>query len=150
MPFFIQHNENVLKFLETTTETQHFPVTAHFFLFLFTVLVSIILMNLLVGLAVSDIQGLSKSARLHQLIQQVPGVQYILSRRNFIHRFRDLMDILFQSMATLYNPGLLIFCSQSLCERVLTVFFTNPENCIIILSSFYFSCMFKWEYTKSF
>ena len=84
LSFFIQHNENVPKFLETTTETQHFPVTAHFFLFLFTVLVSIILMNLLVGLAVSDIQGLSKSARLHQLIQQVPGVQYILSRRKLI------------------------------------------------------------------
>jgi hypothetical protein len=52
-------------------EGQPFPLTAHFFLLLFTVLVSIILMNLLVGLAVSDIQGLSKSAKLDQLIQQV-------------------------------------------------------------------------------
>jgi hypothetical protein len=52
-------------------EGQPFPLTAHFFLLLFTVLVSIILMNLLVGLAVSDIQGLSKSAKLDQLIQHV-------------------------------------------------------------------------------
>ena len=57
--------------LVDNVETQVFPVTAHFFLFLFTILVSIILMNLLVGLAVSDIQGLNKSARLHQLLQQV-------------------------------------------------------------------------------
>ena len=57
-------------------EGQPFPLTAHFFLLLFTVLVSIILMNLLVGLAVSDIQGLSKSAKLDQLIQQVGKLVY--------------------------------------------------------------------------
>ncbi len=57
-------------------EGQPFPLTAHFFLLLFTVLVSIILMNLLVGLAVSDIQGLSKSAKLDQLIQQVCKLMY--------------------------------------------------------------------------
>jgi hypothetical protein len=57
-------------------EGQPFPLTAHFFLLLFTVLVSIILMNLLVGLAVSDIQGLSKSAKLDQLIQQVWKLVY--------------------------------------------------------------------------
>jgi hypothetical protein len=61
----------VLFLLVKNVEGQPFPLTAHFFLLLFTVLVSIILMNLLVGLAVSDIQGLSKSAKLDQLIQQV-------------------------------------------------------------------------------
>ena len=33
-----------------------FPITGHFMILLFVVLISIILMNLLVGLAVSDIQ----------------------------------------------------------------------------------------------
>jgi len=50
---------------------QQFPVTTHLFVLLFIFLVSIIVMNLLVGLAVSDIQGLQKSAKLHRLIQQV-------------------------------------------------------------------------------
>ena len=50
---------------------QVLPVTAHLLVLLFLFLVSIILMNLLVGLAVSDIQGLSKSAKLEQLLQQV-------------------------------------------------------------------------------
>ena len=62
---------HAVHFSDTHVEPQLFPGTAQFFLFLFTVLVSIILMNLLVGLAVSDIQGLAKSARLHQLLQQV-------------------------------------------------------------------------------
>ena len=53
------------------TEGQLLPVTAHILVFLFLFLVSVILMNLLVGLAVSDIQGLSKSAKLEQLLQQV-------------------------------------------------------------------------------
>jgi len=75
--YYSQSEHIINSTIETTTETQHFPVTAHFFLFLFTVLVSIILMNLLVGLAVSDIQGLSKSARLHQLIQQVNLINYM-------------------------------------------------------------------------
>jgi len=48
-----------------------FSVSSHIFFFGFIFLVSIILMNLLVGLAVSDIQGLSKSAKINQLVKQV-------------------------------------------------------------------------------
>ena len=56
---------------------QMFPVTAHLLIILFLFLVSIILMNLLVGLAVSDIQGLSKSAKINQLQQQVELINYM-------------------------------------------------------------------------
>lgn len=59
------------------SEKQAFPGTAHLLVLLFIFLVSIILMNLLVGLAVSDIQGLSKSAKLNQLVQQVELINYM-------------------------------------------------------------------------
>ena len=58
-------------------ENQAFPGTAHLLVLCFIFLVSIILMNLLVGLAVSDIQGLSKSAKLNQLVQQVELINYM-------------------------------------------------------------------------
>ena len=58
-------------------EAQMFPGTAHLLIVLFLFLVSIILMNLLVGLAVSDIQGLSKSAKINQLQQQVELIKYM-------------------------------------------------------------------------
>ena len=59
------------------SEHQTFPGTAHLLVLFFIFLVSIILMNLLVGLAVSDIQGLSKSAKLNQLVQQVELINYM-------------------------------------------------------------------------
>ena len=69
---FLQWNNNTNRTeIVTETEGQVLPGTAQILVFLFLFLVSIILMNLLVGLAVSDIQGLSKSAKLEQLLQQV-------------------------------------------------------------------------------
>lgn len=48
-----------------------YPVTSHGMFFAFVLLVTIILTNLLVGLAVSDIQGLQASAGLDRLTRQV-------------------------------------------------------------------------------
>merc|ERR1719215_224873 len=59
--------------------TALYPMTGHLMILIFTVLVSIILMNLLVGLAVSDIQGLQKSAGLDRLVRQTELISHIES-----------------------------------------------------------------------
>lgn len=48
----------------------NYPVTSHFVFFGFVLLITIILANLMVGLAVSDIQGLQLSAGLDRLSRQ--------------------------------------------------------------------------------
>jgi hypothetical protein len=55
------------------------PITTHSMFFTFVVLVTIILMNLLVGLAVSDIQGLQASAGLNRLSRQAELVSRLES-----------------------------------------------------------------------
>lgn len=48
-----------------------YPYTAHLSYLVFVILVTIVLSNLMVGLAVNDIQGLQKSASLDRLVRQV-------------------------------------------------------------------------------
>ena len=50
---------------------QHFPATAHFTLVLFILVFCLVIMNLLVGLAVSDIHFLLKSGKREQLLARV-------------------------------------------------------------------------------
>ena len=50
---------------------QHFPGTAHFILVVFILVFCLVIMNLLVGLAVSDIRQLTKTGKRDQLVAQV-------------------------------------------------------------------------------
>lgn len=56
----------------THTGTQlHFPIPAYIILILFMVLMPILLMNLLIGLAVGDIESVRRNAQLKRLAMQV-------------------------------------------------------------------------------
>lgn len=48
-----------------------FPGTAHVLLAIFILLFTVVIMNMLFGLAVADIQELYQVGRLHQLVKQV-------------------------------------------------------------------------------
>ncbi|EEB19032.1 transient receptor potential channel pyrexia, putative [Pediculus humanus corporis] len=57
----------------------YYPGTSHIFFLFFTLIVTVVLTNLLVGLSVSDIQGLQTSAGLDRLTRQVELVAYMES-----------------------------------------------------------------------
>ncbi|KAL3285556.1 hypothetical protein HHI36_000086 [Cryptolaemus montrouzieri] len=61
------------------TQPIKFPLTAQIMFLAFVVLVTIILTNLMVGLAVSDIQGLQQSAGLDRLVRQAELVAHLES-----------------------------------------------------------------------
>ena len=54
------HNNTISGVIEDGFKTQYFPFTAHVVLLTFIIFVSIIVMNLLFGLAVTDVQVKSK------------------------------------------------------------------------------------------
>ena len=55
----------------------HFPGISHITLLLFIVSVPIVMMTLLVGIAVSDVSKLAKTAKRDQLLSQVELIIYI-------------------------------------------------------------------------
>ena len=59
------------------TISQIFPFTPHILLALFVALVSIVIMNLLFGIAVSDVQEIHKKSKLLQSEQQVEVINYM-------------------------------------------------------------------------
>merc|ERR1712018_1071138 len=54
-----------------------FPFTPHLLLALFLALVSIVIMNLLFGIAVSDVQDIHKKSKLLQSVQQVDVIDHM-------------------------------------------------------------------------
>nr|CAI5852331.1 unnamed protein product [Callosobruchus analis] len=66
-------------FPDDVNEETMYPYTAHLMYFCFVLLVTIILTNLMVGLAVSDIQGLQQSAGLDRLVRQAQLVAHLES-----------------------------------------------------------------------
>lgn len=81
-----------------------FPVTSHGMFFAFVLLVTIILTNLLVGLAVNDIQGLQASAGLDRLTRQVELVA-------------RLESLFFSKLLRSAPPALIRMCQQSALLR---------------------------------
>ncbi|XP_018322447.1 transient receptor potential channel pyrexia [Agrilus planipennis] len=66
-------------FYATTDYPILYPITSHLMFLAFVILVTLVLSNLMVGLAVSDIQGLQKSAGLDRLVRQAELVAHLES-----------------------------------------------------------------------
>lgn len=96
-----------------TKDNFKLPVTAHIIYFLFLILVALILMNLLIGLAVNDIQGLQKEGRVKRLRKQAQFIVYL----------EDVIN----------NKAVLLCLCQSIVKRLNSwinqepVFATNPS-----------------------
>lgn len=81
-----------------------YPYTAHIMFLAFVLLVTVILTNLMVGLAVSDIQGLQQSAGLDRLVRQAQLVAHLESML-----FSRLLRCLpWRLLAFFYNHALLL------------------------------------------
>lgn len=81
-----------------------YPVTAHAMFFAFVLLVTVILTNLLVGLAVSDIQGLQASSGLDRLTRQAELVA-------------RLESLFFSRLLRKAPPSIILLCQRSALLR---------------------------------
>lgn len=81
-----------------------YPVTSHGMFFTFVLLVTVILTNLLVGLAVSDIQGLQASAGLDRLSRQAELVA-------------RLESLFFSRLLRKAPPSIILMCQRSALLR---------------------------------
>ena len=71
------HNNTISGVIEDGFKTQYFPFTAHVVLLTFIIFVSIIVMNLLFGLAVTDVQ-----VKLKLILHQNKNIILLLRARD--------------------------------------------------------------------
>ncbi|CAG9134034.1 unnamed protein product [Plutella xylostella] len=84
-----------------------YPLTAHAIFLIFVLLVTVILTNLLVGLAVSDIQALQESAGLDRLVRQTQLVAHLESML-----FSSLLSYAPQQLVAVLRYGALLTASS--------------------------------------
>lgn len=90
----------------TTDSPILYPITAHLIFLAFVLLVTVILTNLMVGLAVNDIQGLQQSAGLDRLVRQAQLVAHLESML-----FSRLLHCLPNKLLTLSHRSALLTIS---------------------------------------
>ncbi|KAG7213479.1 hypothetical protein KM043_002750 [Ampulex compressa] len=87
-------------FSSERNESSFLPATSRVVFLAFVMLASIVLMNLMIGLAVNDIQGLEKEGHIRRLLKQAEFVAHLervmshgIFRSNWLHpRLRVLLD----------------------------------------------------------
>ncbi|XP_023945739.1 transient receptor potential channel pyrexia [Bicyclus anynana] len=95
-------------FYNNCTNSQiYYPLTAHAMFLIFVLLVTVILTNLLVGLAVSDIQALQESAGLDRLVRQTQLVAHLESML-----FSSLLSCAPQQLMAVLRWGALLTASH--------------------------------------
>ena len=89
--------------IQQDTVPPQFPITAHVALLLF-ILFCLVAMNLLVGIAVSDINNLMKTSKVDQLVDQVKLACEVLNFRNTA-TFKCLPQKFQDKFTRLRNPA---------------------------------------------
>lgn len=107
-------------FYSNSTTQSHYPATAHGMFLIFVVLVTVILTNLLVGLAVSDIQALQESAGLDRLVRQTQLVAHLESML-----FSSLLTCAPKQLLGVLRWGALLTASHT---RTLTIRPNDPRE----------------------
>ncbi|XP_037294243.1 transient receptor potential channel pyrexia isoform X2 [Manduca sexta] len=109
-----------------------YPLTAHGMFLIFVVLVTVILTNLLVGLAVSDIQALQESAGLDRLVRQTELIAHLEGML-----FSSLLSCAPKQLLAVLRWGALLTASQM---RTLNIRPNDPRESRIpkeLISSIY-------------
>lgn len=91
-PFFRKFNQTE-EAMDKESKTLPYPFPAFFILGIFMVLMPILLMNLLIGLAVGDIESVRRNAQLKRLAMQVGKIIYeikifsnrIVTKENYLN-----------------------------------------------------------------